>query len=338
MTSDPVRLAYFGLCVALVGSIAVSLGGLYYFRRVRLERPAVGTFNWRDVVVLFVLLGTIPLFYVHLPRVGLTTFLAITFITSLSIGFRPVLPPAALWLAIGTLIGANLWIGRNLLGTVAGWQVYWVVNSLLVILGAIAVANLYVQGGMKLKHVAWFALVLAAYDAVFTTVFPVTIQLVEAFLGFPLDPSVGMRWGFDNAAIGIGDLLVYALFAIAAFKAYGRVAGRAAFAIVVICGVALPSLVPLVIDFVDPRTDVVVPAQAWFGPTAFLCYLWMRRHYGPERTMREFLASDDVVRRAGSARPPADAPVSPAPTPPPDGTLAAPVSSGTAGGIRTLAP
>lgn len=336
MTSDPVRLAYFGLCVALVGSIAVSLGALYYFRRVRLERPAIGTFNRRDVAVLFVLLGTIPLFYVHLPRVWLTTFLAITFLTSLSIGFRPVLPPAALWLSIGTLIGANLWIGRNLLGTVAGWQVYWAINSLLVILGAIAVANLYVQGGMKLKHVAWFALVLAGYDAFFTAVFPVTSQLVEAFLGFPLDPSVGMRWGFDNASIGIGDLLVYALFIIAAFKAYGRRAANIALVIIVVCGAALPSLAPLVINYVDARTDVVVPAQAWFGPTAFLAYLWMHRRYGRERTMREFLASDDVVRRPTTDRPPADAPVSPVPAPLPDDALAAPVTSGTASGTRAF--
>ena len=51
-----------------------------------------------------------------------------------------------------------------------------------------------------------------------------TNALVEEFLGYPLDPSMGFRWGFDNAAVGIGDLLVYG--AVHARRAQGvRAAG-----------------------------------------------------------------------------------------------------------------
>jgi hypothetical protein len=46
----------------------------------------------------------------------------------------------------------------------------------------------------------------------------------------------------------------------------------------------------------------------WFGPAAFLGYLWMRRLYGQERTMQEFLASTDVRARATAAAPPAPRP------------------------------
>ena len=145
-----------------------------------------------------------------------------------------MLSPAKLWLGIGLLIGLNIWMGNNLLGTVLGWQLFWAENDVIVLLAAVSVANLYVQGGMKLRHVAWFALVLAGYDVVFTSIWPVTNELVEEFLGYPLDPSIGMRWGFDNAAIGLGDLLVYALFVLAAFKAYGRRAGQIALAVVVV--------------------------------------------------------------------------------------------------------
>ena len=54
-------------------------------------------------------------------------------------------------------------------------------------------------------------------------------------------------------------------------------------------------MAPLLIDtFVTARTDVAMPAQTLFGPAAFVAYLWMRRRYGPERTMQEFLASTDV--------------------------------------------
>jgi hypothetical protein len=315
MQSSALHLAIFTLCVAVPSAVIVCLAAQYYLRRVRIDRPAVGVFNGRDVVVLFVLLSTIPLFYLALPRWLLTGFLVITFVSSLSIGYRPVLGPAKLWTGIGILLGLNIWMGNNALGTVLGWQLFWLENDVIVLLGAVAVANLYVQGGMKLRYVAWFALMLAGYDTFFTQVFPVTNALVEEFLGYPLDPSVGMRWHFDNAAIGIGDLFVYALFALTAFKAYGRAAGRIALAVVVTFGAVAPAVVPLAINYIDARNDTLVPAQAWFGPIAFITYLLLRRRYGEERTMREFLASDDVVRPR-SSRPATEdaAPVSPAPT------------------------
>jgi len=319
MLSSGLHLAIFVLCVAVPASVLVSAGSLFYLRRVRLERPAIGTFNGRDMVILFIFLSTIPLFYLTLPRWLLTGFLVLTFIASLSIGYRPVLNSTRLWLGIGVLLGLNIWLGNNILGTVAGWQLFWAENDVIVVLGAIAVANLYIQGGMKLRHIAWFSLVLGVYDLIFLSVFPVTNALVEEFLGYPLDPAIGMRWGFDNATIGLGDLLVYALFLLGSYKGYGRVAGRVAMAVVVLFGAVVPALVPLLINFIDARTDTLVPAQTWFGPAAFIVYRWMRRRYGRERTMREFLDSDDVVRPKTAAAP-APAPVpsivdTPAPEP-----------------------
>ena len=210
-----------------------------------------------------------------------------------------------LWLGIGLLLGLNIWMTRTLLGTVLGWQIYWVENSVIVVLGAVAVANLYVQGGMRLKHVAGFALGLAAYDAIFTLKWPITNKLAERFLGFPLDPSVAFRMGVYNASIGIGDLLVYALFVIAAYKAYGRVASSIAMALTAVCGAAVPALAPLATQaFLDARTDLIVPAQSAFGPVAFLCYLWMRHRWGPERTMRQFLESTEPQTAAEPASTP----------------------------------
>lgn len=314
--SSSLHLAMFALVLGTVAVVLVPSCALYYLRRVRLERPAIGAFNGRDIAVLFVLLCTIPLFYVQLPRWLLTSFLALTFIASLSIGYKPVLRPAVLWLSIGTLLGLNIWLGNNGLGTVRGWQTYWAENDIIIVLGAVAVANLYVQGGMKLQHVAWFALALAVYDEIFSTLYPLTNALIQDFLGFPLDPSFGMRWSFDNAAIGIGDLLVYALFVLAAFKAYGRQAARITMAVVVVFGAVVPALVPLIINYIDPRTDTLVPAQAWFGPVAFLVYRLLRRRYGRERTTREFLASADVITRGDAV------PTSPAGAPEPDAATA----------------
>jgi hypothetical protein len=190
---------------------------------------------------------------------------------------------------------------RTILGTVLGWQIFWVENSAIVVLAAVTVANLYIQGGMRLEHVAWFALVLAAYDAVFVFVWPVTNMLAQRFLGWPLNPSAGFRMGLTNASIGLGDLLIYSLFVIAVFKAYGRKASRVALAVAVLFGAVTPALSPLAFNiFLDARTDLFVPAQVAFGPVAFLCYLWLRRRYGPERTMVQFLASPDGAKRRRS--------------------------------------
>ncbi len=286
--------------VAAPGAVLTSGAALYYLRRVRLERPAIGVFNGRDIRILFSFIVVLPLLYVLLPHWALTCFLSITFASALSIGLRPVLRPIPMWILIGTLIGANIWLNRTMLGTVYGWQLAWLEGDIAVLLAAMAVSNLYVQGGMKLKHVAGFALALAFYDVLFTTVLPVNSHLAEEFLGWPLDPSFGMRYGLFNFTIGVGDLLVYALFLIATFKAYGRTAARIAMGLIVAFGVVAVCVAPLILDtFITARTDVAIPAQTLFGPAAFVAYLWMRRHYGRERTMQEFLASDDVVRPAG---------------------------------------
>jgi hypothetical protein len=118
-------------------------------------------------------------------------------------------------LGIGLLIGLNVWTSHHLMGTTAGWQLWWAELSLMVGLGAVAVSNLYIQGGMKLQYVAWLALALAVYDIIFATVLPLTDELVAGYLAHPLDPLMGMRFGIDNYGAGLGDLLVYSLFLVA---------------------------------------------------------------------------------------------------------------------------
>jgi hypothetical protein len=170
------------------------------------------------------------------------------------------------------------------------------------------VANLYVQGGMKLRYVAWLSLGLAVYDIVFATVLPLTDKLVAGYLANPLDPLLGMRFGIDNYGVGLGDLLIYSLFLTASYKAYGARAARIAFGLIVVVGAGVTAFVPFLLNFLDTQLDLLVPSQAFFGPAAFLCYLWMRRRYGRERTMGEYLASVDAPARTAAAAQPAPAP------------------------------
>src|SRR5262245_66624287 len=118
MHSSQWILSTFQLGVALIGASLASLLALLYFRRIRMERPAIGKFNGRDVTILFVFLMVLPAFYLLIPRWALETLLVLTFMSALSIGLQKLLPPVWMWALIGFLIGADLWMGQHLLGTV----------------------------------------------------------------------------------------------------------------------------------------------------------------------------------------------------------------------------
>jgi hypothetical protein len=312
-TTEPISLIQQTLTefgVILVGVTLVTLGALYYFRRVRMERPPIGTFNGRDIVILLAFIVALPFLYGYLPLWLITCLLILTFTSSLYLGYKPVIGTGRAWLGIGLLIGINVWTSHHLMGSTAGWQLWWAELSIMVGLGAIAVSNLYIQGGMKLQYVAWLALALAVYDIIFATVLPLTDELVAGYLAHPLDPLMGMRFGIDNYGVGLGDLLVYSLYLVAAYKAYGAKAARIAFGLIVVFGALVTAFIPFVINFLDQELDLLVPSQALFGPAAFLCYLWMKRRWGRERTMAEYLASTD-------ARVPATPPAALAPAPEP---------------------
>lgn len=299
------------LGVIMTGVIVVCGGALAYFRRVRMERPAIGTFNARDVVILLVFIGVLPFVYGWLPVPLVTCLLVLTFASALHIGYRPLLGPVGIWLGIGVLFGFNIWSSNHIMGTLPGWQVWFVEQGVLVVLAAIAVCNLYLQGGMKLRHVAWLALALAGYDVLFAAYYPLTGRLIARYLTHPLTPLLGIRLGYFDYAIGLGDLLVYSLFFVAAYKAYGPRAAKVAAAVIVVMGGFATAFVPFLFNFTNSNLDVLVPAQSLFGPAAFVTYLWMKRHYGRERTMVEYLASQDGAPAAPQVeRTPAPEPAS----------------------------
>jgi hypothetical protein len=295
--------------VILTGVTLVCGGSLLYFRRVRMERPPVGTFNARDVVILLIIIGILPFIYGWLPLTLVTCLLTLTFGSALFIGYRPLLGRAWTWLAIGLLFGFNIWSSNHIMGTLPGWQLWFTEQAIVVVLGAITVCNLYIQGGMKLRHVAWVALGLACYDTIFAAYYPLTGRLIARYLTHPFTPLLGIRFGFVDYAVGLGDLLVYSLFFVAAYKAYGAWAATIAAGVIVVMGGFATAYIPFLFNFTNANLDNLVPAQSLFGPAAFVTYLWMRRHYGRERTMAEYLAS-----QGGGASAPQ---VEPAPAPEP---------------------
>ena len=170
----------FQIVVGLAGSLSVTLCALAYFRRVQLPRPPIGAFNARDLVVLACFIVTLPLLYLAIPADVLTAFLVITFLSALMIALRPLFPARRLWTAVPALLAANIVVTHGMEHTRGGVQLYWLLTSAVVLVAAVGISNLYVQGGLDLRHIAWFTVFLGVYDIVFTRVIPLTPELAIA--------------------------------------------------------------------------------------------------------------------------------------------------------------
>jgi plastocyanin len=294
----------FQVIVAIVGSLSAALCALAYFRRVRLERPPIGAFNARDLCVLACFIVLLPGLYLVLPAGVLTGFLVLTFMSALMIGLRPLISTRLLWVAIPVLLVANLLVTRSMSEITGGLQIYWLLTSLVVMIAAVGIANLYVQGGLQLRHIAWFTLFLAVYDIFFTNVVSLTPLLAISLQGRPLDPSVGFATAAYNANVGLGDLLVFCMYTIAAYKGFGRRGALVSLFVIIVFGAIAPSITPLLVPGLFGTTAAAfVPVMTVFGPAAFASYLWLSRT-APERSGRQWIAEQATrLTRAAPARP-----------------------------------
>jgi len=294
----------FQSVVVCVGALGTAAAALAYFRTVRLERPAIGAFNSKDLVILAGFIILLPILYLALPGAVLTGFLVLTFGSAMAIGLRPIMSARYRRVLIPVLIGAEIVVTYTLLGAPRGLQLYWVLTSAIVLVAAMGVSNLYVQGGLRLRQVAWFAVFLAVYDAFFSTVVPLTPQLAAAFEGRPLNASIGWAAGRYSANIGLGDLLVYGLFVTAAYKAFDRRGATWAFVTIFLFGALAPSVAPMVVSQFDQGANgIVIPAQLFFGPAAFAVTARLYRRY-PERTTSQWLGEQTArLERATGDRP-----------------------------------
>jgi plastocyanin len=294
----------FQIVVGVVGSLTGALCAIAYFRSVRLERPPIGTFNSRDVCALGCFIVLLPLLYVKLPADVLTVFIVLTFWSALTIALRPLVPRVYLMVGIPAALLLAILQTRYVDSMAGGLQVYWAMTSIVVLIAAVGVSNLYVQGGLSLRQIAWFTLFLGVYDIVFTKLIPLTPELAVALQGRPLDPSVGFAAGAYNANVGLGDLLVFCLYATAAYRGFGRRGAMSALVIIVIFGAIAPSVAPLLAPGLFGTTAAAfVPVQTVFGPAAFLNWRWLTRT-SHERTLMEWLRSRPIgrARPAGEVR------------------------------------
>ncbi len=82
----------------------ILLGGLAYLRRARVDRPPVGVFNGRDVLVVAAALVVNPPVYLAVPTLALAAALAVVSTVMLYFSLSPLL------VAVGRAASPSSWL------------------------------------------------------------------------------------------------------------------------------------------------------------------------------------------------------------------------------------
>lgn len=270
---------------------AILLGWIY-FRRYSITRPPIGVFNRWDIAIMIGGIVLAPYLYLALPGWIVVGLLTIGVLSALYFVLEPVLRrPWAIWAATILLAGAD--VGSALaFGTASA--PFFIVNNSVLTLVIVGLTNLWAQSGMQARDVALLAGALAIYDFIATWQLPLTTDLFSRLSGFPFAPLVA--WRADSAGrwlgIGVGDLLLAAVFPLVMRKAFGRAGGILALAIgagAIGATLALPIL---------GLTHATFPVMVVLGPLIVLQYIAWRRRRGTERTTWQYLQVEPRRERA----------------------------------------
>jgi hypothetical protein len=289
------RPAPIGVLVVTLALIATLAGTVAYFRRYTMDRPPVGRYNLKDIAFMMAVVIALPPLYLRLPAWVVAAILVIVFVTILQFLLAPLLR-GRLPLALAVfLVGVDILLATAD-GLGPGQWAFVVWNNLLIAAGVVGVCNLYVQNGMRARDVAFFAVALAGYDLVATAFLPLMLEFFTRLRAVPLAPILSWGEGSTVAAIGLGDVMMMALWTLAALKAFGPPAAVLAATVSVAASTAVFSLgsAGVITSF--------VPAMVILGPLMAGQYVAWSRWRGPERTVfayRQGLAPSRTIAAAG---------------------------------------
>jgi len=272
-------LASFVVLVHVTAAVTLSW---FYFRRYAMTRPPIGVFNLGDIAIMMGAVILVPFLYLLLPIWILASLLALASISILYFTWEPVLGSTwAIWLVTILLAGADL-LTALLPGIAPIW--FFAVNNIVLVISVVGVTNLWAQSGMKARHAAILGAALAIYDLIATSILPLMSDLFARLEGLPFAPE--LAWPVNTAGdwlgIGLGDLVLAAVFPLVMRKAFGRTAGISA----MIIGLGAISL--LILTLVFGLLVEIFPVMVVLGPLMVLQYIYWRRRQ-QERTTWQYL-------------------------------------------------
>jgi hypothetical protein len=258
-----------------------------YFGRHALARPPIGVFGLADVAFLLGGIVLVPLLYLTLPLWSVAGLLGLVALSALYLIGEPVLRARwACWVGVLALGGAE--VGTHLQAGPASPTCFLVHNAIITLI-TVAIANLWAQSGMRSRDAAILGAALTVYDDVATLWLPLMGDLFARMAELPFAPVVGWASGMEGASLGLGlgDLLLLAVFPLVLRKAYSRAAGLTALVI------GLSALVGVV--FLAGLLQIeVFPVMIVLGPLMVSQHLWWQRRRGCERTTWQYLLAESA--------------------------------------------
>jgi hypothetical protein len=257
-----------------------------YFRRYTMTRPPIGVFNLGDVAVMIGMVILVPFLYLWLPLWTVAGLLALASTSLLYFTWEPVLGSAwSIWLVTILLAGADLFTAL-LPGSSPAW--FFAANNVVLVISVVGVTNLWAQSGMKARDAAILGAALAIYDLIATSILPLMNDLFARLEGLPFAPE--LAWPVNAAGdwlgIGLGDLVLAAVFPLVMRKAFGRLAGIAAMLIGL--GAIGLLILSVLLGFVN-----IFPVMVVLGPLMVLQYTYWR-HRRQERTTWQYLQAESL--------------------------------------------
>ncbi len=182
-----------------------------YFRRVTIERPPYGHFNWIDLIFAFIFIIGAPFGYLALPQWGVTLIFALIFLTLLNLSLSPLMSFPAL-LRIFLFVGAV--IAQGIIFFSSGSFMF---SNILALAIFVCIGPVFVKNGLQPKEIALFSVALMVYDIIATVKFGVMMQFVEKMLSQPY--FLGFVTG--DILIGGGDVVLSSIFVATTIKYKG---------------------------------------------------------------------------------------------------------------------
>jgi hypothetical protein len=233
---------------------------------------------------MLVALVTVPYVYLVLPAWAAATFLGLGVLSVTSAALQPVVPArTARWTILAALIGADVILAAT---HGARDSQFLAVNNVVLLCVVVGTAALWAQGGMKASDIALLVAGITVYDVFATTQVSVMADIARRLASIPFVPFVAWGTPEQGLAIGLGDLLVAAVFPLVMRKAFGRTAGRVAL------GTSATTLVAMLTVLYLVSSAALVPAMVVMGPVMLVQVGWWSRKCGRERTTWEYLRDE----------------------------------------------
>jgi hypothetical protein len=273
--------------IVLIHILAAVILSWLYFRRYAMTRPPIGVFNLGDIAVMIGMIILVPFLYLLLPLWMLASLLTLASFSILYFTWEPVLRPAwAIWVVTLLLAGADL-LTALVPSIPSTW--FFAVNNVVIVLSVVGVTNLWAQSGMKARHAAILGAALVIYDLTATSLLPLMNDLFIRLEGLPFAPE--LAWPINGTgewlSIGLGDLVMAAVFPLVMRKAFGRTAGLVAMTI----GLGAISL--LILSLISGLLRGIFPVMVVLGPLMVIQYFYWRRQV-QERTTWQYLHAEPI--------------------------------------------